>query len=148
MTTSYSGDPASSGKDAVRFYIQDTAAPWKLTDEEINWVISQYPSVLFAAAQCARTVAGKYASQATSKRVGDLAITYTNIADQYRLLAEQLESQAEMTGVGGYAGGISKADMCAVNANSDRVPTSFDVKQFDIPKAADATLLPDAETDW
>ncbi len=28
MTTTYSGNPASSSKDAVRFFIQDTAAPW------------------------------------------------------------------------------------------------------------------------
>lgn len=132
----YSGDPVNSTRDAVRMYIGDTdPATAKLQDSEIDYFVANYPSVLFAAAAAARNLAGRFARSA-SKRVGDLSIQLGEISKNYYDMADRLEAEAHKSGVTIYAGGTSIADMCAVNANSDRVKPSFTMKQFDIPDSS------------
>ena len=142
-TWSYSGDPVNSPRDAVRFYISDTdEANQLILDPEIDFLLANYPSPLFAAAQAARNLAGKFAKQALSKRVGDLAITYANQATNYENLAASLEGQAARQGSTIYVGGVSRADMAAVAANPDKVKQPFRIKQFNIPNSADAAQIP------
>lgn len=144
----YSGDPANSDRDAVRFYVQDTdPSKARIMDAEIDWLLTKYPGVLFAAAQGAKTIAARYAT-AVTKSVGDLSIQYSQMSKNYYDLAERLTAEAERTGATIYAGGISKADMLAVASDSDRLPENFQMHQFDIPNASDATLSPDAESGW
>ena len=51
MSWTYSGDPATSDKDAVRFLTGDTDAGDQLaSDEEIAYALSQRPDVRLAAA--------------------------------------------------------------------------------------------------
>lgn len=139
----YSGDPSLSARDAVRYYISDTDSANPLVyDGEIDYLLANYATPLFAAAQAARNLGGKFAKQVTSKRVGDLALTYANQAANYMALAASLQSQAEMKGVTIYAGGISKSDMASVDGNSDRVKPPFAIKQFNIPGSADAAQVP------
>jgi hypothetical protein len=75
MTFTYVG-PATSDRDKVRFLIQDTdsTAP-HMTDEEINWLISEWADVYDAAANAADVLAGQYAHKSDySKSVGDLSL--------------------------------------------------------------------------
>lgn len=132
MTTTYSGDPASSSKDAVRFWISDRAAPWQLTDEEINYTLTQYPNALLAAAAIANELAMKWALY-VDKSVGDLRLSYSQRAKLYADLATKLQGMGESSGARIYAGGTSLGDMAAVEANSDRVKQPFSRGQFDIP---------------
>ena len=58
MSWSYSGDPASTERDAVRFWVQDTdSAVPLLSDQEIDYLLGmwmpQYGSVIFTAATAA-----------------------------------------------------------------------------------------------
>lgn len=141
----YTGDPQNSDRDAVRFYIQDTdSANPQIYDAEIDMLLAQFGSPLYAAAQAARSLGAKYARK-VSKRVGDLSINYGDIAKNYSSLADELQQQAEQTGIssGIYIGGISRSDMAAVAAQSDRVKQPFDRKQFDIPNSADSAQIPD-----
>lgn len=133
MAATYSGNPADSAKDAVRFWIEDTAAPFALTDEEIAYVLTIYPSPMAAAAACARALAAKYA-KLVDKEVGDLKIKYSQRGAAYLALAERIEAQSGLVGLMPYAGGISIADMQAVDQNSDRPVPPIRIGQFDNPQ--------------
>lgn len=92
MAWSYSGDPATSSKDAVRFLIFDTDTNDQLLqDAEINWCISQAgDSVYQAAHDAAYAIASKFSRMATSKTVGDLSLSYSDRAKAYFELANEL----------------------------------------------------------
>jgi len=58
----YSGDPSTSEKDAVRFLISDTDMDdMMLTDTEIEWLIDQHPGTYMAASYAAELAGYKYA---------------------------------------------------------------------------------------
>ncbi len=140
-TYTFSGDPSTSPKDAVRFWIQDMGPTvWLVSDQAIEYVLAQFPNVLMASAQICRSLAAKFAQMVT-KKVGDLSINYSDKSKQYLELADDLEAQAS-SGLMPYAGGISKSDMLTVDENPNRVRPPFSIGQFD-----DGTG-PNLTTDW
>lgn len=80
MANTYSGNPASSDLDWVRFRLQDVAATWKFTDEEINAYVTEKGDKRIAAATLCEVLAARYANQAD----------YTNAA-----LSEQASQKAQ-----------------------------------------------------
>ena len=135
----YSGDPANSPRDKVRMLIGDTnPAKPNLLDPEIDSLLSNYPNPYLAAAAGCRSIAARLA-QKVNKRVGDLSINYSDMVKNYTSLATQLQSEGQKIGVIPYSGGISKADIRAVNANTDRPKPPFKRKQFDNPQGANQT---------
>ena len=93
MTFTYVG-PATSDRDKVRFLIQDTDsnAP-HMTDEEIQWLITEWADVYDAAANAADILAGSYAHKADySKSVGDLSLnaTFSTQSQRFAALATSL----------------------------------------------------------
>lgn len=92
MTWTYSGNPADSEKDAVRFLIGDTDTNDQLlSDAEINYVIVESGGSRYQAAHdAAYAVAGKFSRMAQSKSVGDLSISYADRAKAYFELANEL----------------------------------------------------------
>lgn len=134
MTTTYSGNPAASDRDAVRFWIEDTAEPFALSDEEIAYVLTIYPSPMGAAAACARALAAKYAKM-VDKEVGDLKLKYSQRYTAYIALADRIEAQDGMIGIMPYGAGISVADKLAVDLDSDRPAPPIRIGQFDNPEA-------------
>lgn len=141
MSNSYSGNPADSAKDAVRFWIQDTAAPWKTSDEEITFVVSKFPNPMLAAANVARALAARYASK-PSKTVGDFSISWGELAKNYAALAAELESQGQTFGLRPYSGGTSISDMIAVASNPDRPRPPFWNNQFANNDGSNGTTEP------
>jgi hypothetical protein len=97
MTATYSFDPSTSSKDAVRFLVQDTdvvtAGVVRLQDEEINWVLSQQSNVFLAAAECADAIAA-YWAKIQNTRIGPLNIQRGQAVPFYISLAEQLRNTA------------------------------------------------------
>lgn len=136
MSWSYSGDPSSSDKDAVRFLVQDTDTNDQLVqDEEINWALTQGGGIYEAAALIAGTIAAQFARMADKETVGKVSVSYTKRAEQYKALADDLKKQASTKSAPiPYAGGISKADVETQELNEDRVKPSFTVGQFDNPR--------------
>ncbi len=113
MTVTYSGDPANNSRDAVRFLIQDTStSTGRLQDAEIDWILSKQSNVFLAAAEAARTLASRYATQPQSKTVDGLTITYGDLTERYRKLSAEFTSRASKGGltIPVYAGGISASD--------------------------------------
>lgn len=94
MAFSYTGDPSSSNKDALRFLIQDTnASDVLMQDAELNFILTEVGNSIYQAAHDACYVIGSsFARKAdTSKSVGDLSlsVTYSNRSSEYRDLAER-----------------------------------------------------------
>lgn len=114
MAFTYSEDPASSSRDAVRFLLNDTVeASASFNDAEINWMATQDPNPYRAAATGARRKAAELNDGVASKTVGALTLTYSERATKWLDLAKALEQQAKLGKGGGfaaYSGGISKTD--------------------------------------
>lgn len=117
MTATYSGDPATSALDEVRFHIGDTdmATPL-LTDAEIDFVIATwdpiYMSNLMTAAACCEAISAKYAGQVSvsadgvSVSLSDLQAKYTELSATLRLQYSRLNVAAD----GDFAGAMYDTD--------------------------------------
>jgi len=122
-TWTYTGDPNSSPKDAVRFYLGDTQElnP-ELWDEEIYFLLSEEGDVVIrAAARGASALVAKYA-KVVDKRVDRLDLKSSDKFEHYKELATYLWGRVSSTGLGvpmPYAGGISRTDKQSYVDDSD-----------------------------
>lgn len=99
MTWSYSGNPASSNLDKVRFLVGDTDTNNQLLrDAEINWLLSEWNNnVYVAAAHAAYSLSAEFSGKSDfSRSVGDLSLStqYGQQAERYGSLAKRLQVQA------------------------------------------------------
>jgi len=85
-TYSYSGDPALSDLDWVRFTIRDTATPWHFSNEEILAIIAEKGKI-GAAIQLAEQWAVDLGRQAS--------FTLGSFSEQYQQAAEALQGIAD-----------------------------------------------------
>lgn len=89
----YSGDPSTSAADEVRFLIGDTDNNnLRLTDEEVAWLVSKYPTPIVAAYQGALRLFTRFTGM-VDKTVGPTSLRYSGLATQYKALMDQLASQ-------------------------------------------------------
>lgn len=140
MTWTYTGNPASSARDAIRFLIGDTdTTDQLLSDEEIAWVNSEasgtptgLTAIYDAAAQCAMTIATKLGREA-DKSIGDLSVSLSQRAAAFRQSATDLKAMAARhTAVPTpYAGGITISDKDIDEENSDIFHGWFSSGQFE-----------------
>ncbi len=132
MGWNYSGNPAASDKDAVRFLIQDTQANRPLLqDEEIAWLLTQEANGFTAAAMCCDILVAR-GGAVSSKHVGPLSLTYD--PKFYLELAATLRSRGLAYQVP-YIGGISIADKQINDTNPDAVSPRFFRGMFDNVRA-------------
>lgn len=128
MTWSYSGDPATSDKDAVRYLIGDTDEDNPLVeDEEIDYTLSIENNVIRASAMVAESIAGKFSRKA-DRTIGDYSESFSQIHQQYLSLAEKLRRQSKFKNsfkAIPFAGGISRSDKKETKEDSDREKPSF-----------------------
>ena len=123
MSFTYSGNPAESNLDKVRFLVGQTSTSDDvlLEDEEITWAIGDQPNVTYAAAVCCETLATRYALEATAMSVGQTRITWTDRAKWYREQSNILRRKAMLSGVTPFAGGVSQSDKDTRADDSDRL---------------------------
>lgn len=139
-TWSYTGNPADSQKDRVRFLcgdIDDTDA--QVSDEEIAAALAYEGSALGAAASVCEHLASRYAREA-QKSIGaggglNTSVSLSERSRAYAARAKDLRQHQEARAIVGmaYAGGISRADKDAVASNTDRVPPEFFVGMMEHP---------------
>jgi hypothetical protein len=133
MSWRYSGDPADSSGDMVRFLVGDTnTTDQQITDEEIAWLLTEESTVYLAAAAAARAIGAKYARQ-VDKAVGDLRLSASQRAAHYRDLAATLTRRAQIAGAVPFAGGISAASKQTLNDDTDRVRPAFSRDMQSVP---------------
>lgn len=144
MSWSYTGNPATDNRDAVRFLVQDTTEPVApavglVQDEEIDWALTQQTNLYLAAALIARAIAAKFSGKASVKQVGDLRIEHTDTAKRYFTLADSLTAQAGTVGglAAPYFGGRTYSDKEIDETDTDRVVPAFRVDQFDTDRPTD-----------
>lgn len=104
MSWSYSGNPATSDLDAVRFYISDTDAELPLLqNEDIEFLLTRwmpiYKSVLLTSAVACEIIAGKFARQVTVNADG-VSVGISELQIKYNQLAESLRDQYKMEQTG------------------------------------------------
>jgi hypothetical protein len=100
MAFTYTGDPAGSNRDKVRFLIQDTiAANALLQDEEIAYLLTTWGNNVYEAAiAAAELIAGQFARKTNySRSIGDLSISesFATSASEYHILAQKLRQQKD-----------------------------------------------------
>ena len=132
MTWSYSGNPASSDLDSVRFLVFDTDTNDQLlSDEEINWVLTEQSNIRLAAADCCEAIAAKFAKDINrsvvgiSANPGSRAAFYLELADRIRAQATQTSQHAEI-----FAGGLTISGKDELDSNTDAVQPAFKFGQW------------------
>ena len=105
MAWEYSGNPADSDKDAVRFLIGDTDTTEQLVqDEEIEWALLENADAYSAAAEVAQSLSAKFATLAQSTKIGPISENYSTRAANYEKIATRLEKKAGKKGAIGVVG--------------------------------------------
>ena len=135
MSWTYSGDPAASNTDAVRFLCgqNTTADDVLLLDEEIAYLIAQTPTVTYAAARACESLANQYAVRlAESEAVGPFSAEWGDRAKKLRDLATTLRMQGAFT-VTPFVGGSRVDDRDSRADDTDRVADQFTVGMMDEP---------------
>lgn len=138
MTWSYSGDPSTSTKDAVRLLIGDTigipTSMQLMQDEEIAYLLTAHGNDPLAAAVAAlRSLASKFARY-VDEVTGDLQRKYSQRVKQFLDLADKLLTDASNPLLATpipFAGGISKSDIETRVENTDRYPDIFQIGEDD-----------------
>lgn len=129
----YTGNPAISTKDAVRFYLGDTdSANPQIMDEEIAWAILERGNTWGATAMCAMALAAKY-SRLTSLSADGVSQGLNQKAAAYRLIAAEYQRKEVIYRAVPTLGGVSISDMRTVLSNLDRVPDIFRIAINDNP---------------
>jgi len=137
LTATYTNNPSGRQIDAVRFAVDDKdcipETDAALSDEEIQYLIDSNNHILLAAASAAERIGAKYSSDPQSKTVDDFTITYgSGRQETYGALAKRLRAEAaKAVGAKIYAGGISKSDKDAAEADTDRVLPQFSIGMDD-----------------
>lgn len=140
MTWTYSGNPANSARDAIRFLIGDTnSGDQLLLDAEIAWLNEQVTGSATAttglydvAERACLMIASKLAREA-DKAIGDLKVSMSQRASAYREQAREMRVLAARSGSVPvpYAGGISISDKDIDDENSDLARGWFASGQFE-----------------
>lgn len=139
MTWTYSGNPADSARDSVRFLVGDTDTNDQLiTDEEIAWTNQQVTGsatstddLYTTAYRVMLAIASKF-SRLADQAIGTMRVNLSQKADNARTQAEQIRLLAGRENLVPvpYAGGISVADKAADRADPDNVGPFFTSGQF------------------
>jgi len=132
----------TSGRlNATRFLLGDTDSnDPQVQDGEVTFALSETnDNIYYAAAWLARAVASKYARQVNIELDGQLSADYSDLAEQYNRLADQLEHQGTKAGgrLGIKAGGITKTDIEIAREQTNRVKPSFRRDRFWNPPSYD-----------
>lgn len=133
MPWSYSGNPASSALDQVRFLVGDTdTTDQLLLDAEITSLITEYPNPYLAGAACCEQLAAKF-SREVNKSIGHLSVSAGERAKAYLVLAKTLRKRSRAKGLVPYIGGRSQSDKIADAQDADAVQPNFRIGQDDLP---------------
>jgi len=143
MTWSYSGNPASSPLDEMRFVLGDTTPNTGLDpnnellqNEEINYALNKYPDFFTAAVVLCEAIIAKF-TRMVDETTGDESVSASQRAEQFRKMAEDLRKKIGFSTLLLYAGGTSKAADQQLNSDTDRVKPQFEVGMDDNPYAAE-----------
>ena len=128
---------ASGRLNTVRLLSGDTdTLDQQVQNEEITFALSENGNkIYYSAAWIARAISSKYSRKVTTNLSGALSADYSDLAKQYKVLADDLEYQGKTSGgaIGVLAGGLTKTGVESVRANTDRIEPAFRRDRFKNP---------------
>ena len=125
MAWTYSGNPADSTLDAIRFIIGDTDTNDQLlNDAEIEYFIVQHSTVNRTASEAARAVSAKFA-RLMSRSIGGLQADFAAKYRQYAELADDLITKEETEPVSPFASGWKRDAKEARMEDTHREPLAI-----------------------
>lgn len=130
----YSGDPSTSAKDEIRFWLGDInmARPVWL-DPEIEFISSKIPNTRMAASHLLEIKAQEFARK-SDIRVGDVSKAYGKAADSMLKFANSLKEDA-LKNARPFFGGLSKSGKRNLHDDLDATQPQFYIGQTDNPYA-------------
>lgn len=152
-------DLATSEKDAIRLEIGDVDSNnWLLSDEEINYAITQERNFWAAAARCAEMAGRALLRKADPKLGRSMQIIYSKMALQYFDQARMLRCKANGS-VAPYVGGSNVSDKETIAQDSSLVAPLFTKTMMENPwvggyttdstdPVSNADSSTDPEDDW
>lgn len=133
MTQSYTGNPASSTKDEVRFLTGDThAGTMLLEDEEITWMITREGSVDNALTEIIRAMLAKCAHDTLVSADG-ITRDLSGRRAMLEKLLRTIDERSSMRNVAPFVGGTSIAERDTRQQDGDLIQPAFRRGQFDDP---------------
>jgi hypothetical protein len=101
-TWTYSGDPATSRRDELRFWLSDTDESLPLLSNiELDYILDRYydstGSIVYTAAVAAEILAGKFATEVSVSADG-VSVSTSDLQERFNRLAESLRDQAKAIG--------------------------------------------------
>ena len=136
MSWTYTQNPANSDKDAVRFLVGQTSTndPVLISDQEIDYVLTQEGGVYCAAAAVGRTMLQRFSAvDPLSLTVGNLSETYGDRSQRLQDALRGLERQCQLRNALPSAGGVILADKIAREADTTLTPHVFAIGMNDNP---------------
>lgn len=126
MSWEYSGNPAASAKDAVRFLVGDTDnSDPLLQDQEIIWLLGMYNQApINTAIRACEAIMTKFARMA-NETVGQVKIDFNQKYKAYQEMRAELQRRLATEDATPFAGGISISQKHVENQNRDRVLPDF-----------------------
>ena len=127
MAFTWTGDPAASTIEKIRWEIGDTvnttANPCKFQDAEVQYAYDQEHSILCAAARLCEQLSVRY-SDAADRTMGPLRVNMTEKSGLYADKAKMLRKRATICAEP-YIGGISEAKKDIFDEDSDLIQPTF-----------------------
>ena len=132
---------ASGRLNTVRLLVGDTdTVDQQVQNEEVVFSLSQNgDNIYYSGAWVAKIIAAKYSRLVNTSLDGALKADYSDLAKQYKSLADDLEYQGKTNGsgssvgIGILAGGITKSGIENVRADTNRIEGSFRRDRFKNP---------------
>lgn len=138
----YSNDPETEPRDAVRLLIGDTDDKDPLlSDAEIAFYLSENGDNQYRAAMEACKAIAALLSRRPDYMVGRTLVSNQQRAEAFLKLAEAMKQKYLAGSVAPYAGGISKADKQTQEDDDDRLTPFFSRNNF-VQPGADNPLAP------
>lgn len=136
---------ATSPLYQVRLLVGDTDTNDQLvSDEEINWYVSQQTSVKLAAADVCEAIAAKFARW-TDASVDGVSESASQKSERYSARAKELKQDAYSLALPVF-GGITVAQQQQADQDTDKVQPSFKIGMNDNPETNNERTTP--QGDW
>jgi len=129
MSWTYSGNPGSSDKDSVRFYVGDTDSSFPLlTDEEVQFLLDQwntdYNAPLYVAAVAAEVISGRFAREVSVSADG-VSVQLSELQERYNNLAVSLRDQYKA--LYGFFDPVTAANILSIEWDPEIKPLVFGI---------------------
>lgn len=126
---SYTGNPSTNDVDALRLRLGDIYDDFEiLADADYQYFLDQFESINRAVIPAAQAILFKL-TRWTRERTGDIEVYGSDWAKQYRSAVLDMIKNPDLNPVIAmpYAGGISRSDMRANDADTDTVrPSAYE----------------------